>query len=76
MGTSSWAPGRFILDGARETLVLLGIIVLQSDLQFDGFCELALLGVVGVGEHGGYTLVQQLSGQLATNTRYIFSCFW
>ena len=38
------------LDGARETLVTLGIIVLQADLKFDGLEEIALLGVLRVIE--------------------------
>ncbi len=29
--------------GARETLVLLGIVLLETDLQLDGLTELALL---------------------------------
>lgn len=29
------------LDGTRETLVSLGIVVLETDLEFDGFGELA-----------------------------------
>jgi hypothetical protein len=37
-------------DGARETLVTLGIIVLEADLEFDGFEEVALLLVEGVVE--------------------------
>ena len=31
------------LDGATETLVLLRIIVLQSNLELDGLCELPVL---------------------------------
>jgi len=38
------------LDGARETLVTLGVIVLQTDLQLDGLEEVPLLLVVGVVE--------------------------
>lgn len=30
-------------DGSRETLIFLGIIVLQRNLEFDGFDELPLL---------------------------------
>lgn len=36
------------LDGTRETLVTLGIIVLQADLELDGLKEVALLGLIGV----------------------------
>ena len=32
-----------ILDGARETLVLLRIVVLEADLQVNGLKELPLL---------------------------------
>ena len=38
------------LDGARETLVTLGIVVLEADLKLDGLEEVALLGVGGVVE--------------------------
>ena len=33
------------LHGSAETLVLLGVIVLQTDLQLDSLLELALLGL-------------------------------
>lgn len=36
------------LDGARETLITLGVIVLQADLELDGLEEVTLLGLVGV----------------------------
>jgi hypothetical protein len=36
------------LDGATEALVLVGVIVLQSNLELDGLGELALLGVRGL----------------------------
>jgi hypothetical protein len=36
------------LDGSRETLVTLGVVVLEADLEFDGLDEIALLGLVGV----------------------------
>lgn len=36
------------LDGAGETLVTLGVIVLQADLELDRLQEVALLGLVGV----------------------------
>ena len=32
-----------LLDSARETLVLLGIVVLEADLEFHSLVELALL---------------------------------
>lgn len=37
-------------DGSRETLVTLGIVVLQADLEFDRFQEVALLGLIAVLE--------------------------
>jgi len=36
------------LDGSRETLVTLGVVVLEADLEFDGLEEVPLLGLVGV----------------------------
>lgn len=36
------------LDGARETLVTLRVIVLQTDLELDGLEEVTLLSLVGV----------------------------
>jgi hypothetical protein len=35
-------------DGSRETLVTLRIIVLETDLEFDSFEEVSLLGLRGV----------------------------
>ena len=32
------------LDGSTETLIFLGIVVLQTDLEFDGFGEVTFLG--------------------------------
>lgn len=50
------------LDGARETLVTLGVIVLQADLQLDGLEEVPLLLIERVVEqlldilaHSGYS---------------------
>ena len=40
------------LDGARETFVTLRIIVLETDLEFDGLEEVAFLLVCGVVEEG------------------------
>ena len=37
-------------DGSRETLVTLGIVVLQADLKLDGLEEVALLGLIAVLE--------------------------
>jgi hypothetical protein len=38
------------LDGSRETLVTLGVVVLETDLELDGLEEVPLLGLVGVLE--------------------------
>lgn len=38
------------LDGARETLVTLRVVVLEADLELDGLKEVALLLLVGVLE--------------------------
>ena len=35
----------FILDGAGETLVLLRIVVLETNLKVDGFREFSFLGL-------------------------------
>jgi hypothetical protein len=47
-------------DCSRETLVTLRIIVLEADLEFDGFEEVSLLGLqrilkelLDVGTHSG-----------------------
>jgi len=42
------AGDRGQLDGAGETLVTLGVIVLEADLELDRLEEVALLGLVGV----------------------------
>lgn len=38
------------LDGTRETLVALGVVVLETDLELDGLDEVSLLLAVGIGE--------------------------
>ena len=38
-----WARDVGQLNGATETLVLLRIIVLQSNLELDGLCEIPVL---------------------------------
>jgi hypothetical protein len=42
-GTKVGARGLHILDGAGETLVLLRIVVLQSDLEVNSLQKLPLL---------------------------------
>jgi hypothetical protein len=57
----SWARDNWETDGSTETLVTLRIIVLEADLEFDGFEEVSLLGLEGVfeetldvGTHSGW----------------------
>ena len=38
------------LDGTRETLVALGVVVLETNLELNGLDEVALLLAVGLGE--------------------------
>ena len=40
----------YALDGARETLVPLGVVVLEANLKLDGLDEVALLLTGGDGE--------------------------
>jgi len=35
----------YVLDGARETLVLLGIVVLEADLEVHSLHEVPLFGL-------------------------------
>lgn len=39
------------LDGTRETLVTLGVVVLQADLKLDGLEEVTLLLIERVVKH-------------------------
>ena len=38
------------LDGTRETLVTLGVVVLQTNLELDGFDKVALLLAIGISK--------------------------
>jgi len=56
----SWARDLRKADGSRESLVTLRVIVLKTDLKFDGLEEVSLLGlervlqkVLDVGTHSG-----------------------
>jgi len=60
-----------LLDGARETLVLLGIVVLEADLQVDGLHELALLGLLGVLQHLLNALEQGFFGHFTEIGKYL-----
>lgn len=54
-------------NGAGETLVTLGVVVLQADLQLDGLVEAALgLGIVRRSEDAGNCLAHVDSRDLAT----------
>jgi len=59
-------PSRNVLqlDGAGETLVLLGVVVLEADLEVHRLEELPLL-LLGAGLDGHHALPQDLSGNLA-----------
>jgi hypothetical protein len=46
----SWARDLGELDGAGETLVTLGIVVLEANLELDGLEEVSLLLLEGVIE--------------------------
>merc|ERR1719500_1531584 len=49
------------LHSSGETLVLLGVVVLQTDLEINSFQKLPLL-LLGGSEHGVDTLVERLLG--------------
>lgn len=67
------------LDGARETLVTLGVVVLQTDLKLDGLEEVSLLLILRVVEqlldvlaHSGCSLI---SISLSYTYTYCFHCW-
>lgn len=43
-----WTRDARELDGARETLVTLRVIVLEADLEFDRLEEVSLFGILAV----------------------------
>ena len=45
LGIQSW----YVLDGARETLVSLGVVVFETDLELNGLDKLPLL-FLGLGQ--------------------------
>jgi hypothetical protein len=55
------------LDGAAETLVLLGIVVLESDLELDGLEEVALL-ILRLGQQLVDALVEDVFRYLRPET--------
>jgi hypothetical protein len=59
------------LDGARETLVTLGVVVLQTDLKLNGLVEVTLLLIERVVEkvldilaHSGCNETIAVSGKI------------
>lgn len=61
----AWRPPKClvqvnVLDSARETLILLGVIVLQTDLDFHCLQETALL-VLGCLEYGIDALIERIT---------------
>ena len=58
-----------LLDGARETLVLLGIVVLEADLEVDRLDERARLALLGGLEHLLDALVEGLLRNLGTEEK-------
>ena len=48
--TRDGGENKYALDGTRETLVTLGIVVLETNLELDGLNKVAPLLAVGLGE--------------------------
>jgi hypothetical protein len=67
----SWAGNIGQTDGARETLVTLGVVVLQTDLKLDGFEKVTLLLVLGVFQKLLDILAHSGCGQLDGQFRNI-----
>lgn len=44
----AWPWNGWQFDGSRETLVTLGIVVLETDLKLDGLEEVSLLLIEGI----------------------------
>ena len=59
------------LDGTGETLVALGVIVLEADLELDGFEEVPLLLVEGIVEEGLHIGAHSGCGDLVVEFRTI-----
>ena len=51
---------KFLLDGARETLVLLGIVILKTNLEFNGFQEIPLL-IDRLGQKCVHSLIKSIT---------------
>lgn len=56
-------------DGSAETLVLLGIVVLETDLELNGLAELALLLLRSLDDLGD-RLIQEIARDLAARHVY------
>jgi len=59
------------LDAAAETLVLHGIVVLESNLELDGLNELPLL-LLGVLKESIDGLKQDIAGNFAAKRKFFF----
>jgi len=66
-------------DGSGETLITLGIIVLEADLEFDGFEEVTLLGLkrvlkelLDVGTHSGCGELSVISSLRDRGVHYVW----
>ena len=53
-------------DGTRETLLLIGVVVLEAELKLDSLGEVTLL-LLRVLEDRGDSLLEEIAGNLATN---------
>lgn len=54
------------LNGARETLILLGIVVLQTNLEVDSLDKLPWLGLLGIFNDLANSVIEGLLGYLAS----------
>ena len=54
-----------VLDGARETLVLLGIVILETNLEVNGLHEFSWLGLLGVLDGFTDALIESFLGNFA-----------
>ena len=66
----AWAGDNGQTNSSGETLVTLGVIVLEADLKFDGFEEVSLLGfervfekLLDVGTHSGCSAIMSVDVQ-------------
>jgi len=62
-----WSGNMLELDGARETLVLLGIVILKTNLEFNGFQEIPLL-IDRLGQKCVHSLIKEYHAILWTTS--------